>query len=193
MCKRALFCGFCNVVTQNKRIKAPCCLDSTVMATYQQTTSKQAEHLVSPARSIAQCSEHTHIRTTCTRITDLHVHQHALACHAQQHRCNTHATKNISHMLSHKTHTLNTRPPTPTHVPHTPVTRKCAQQTSPHYEEGAPKYAASRNKSLNTPPAVTSAPAPGPRMISGCCRYRAVVNAIILSLPLSCAKGWVAG
>ena len=29
-------------------------------------------------------------------------------------------------------------------------------------QEGAPKYAASLNKSLNTPPAVTSAPAPGP-------------------------------
>ena len=28
--------------------------------------------------------------------------------------------------------------------------------------EGAPRYAASRSRSLNTPPAVTSAPAPGP-------------------------------
>ena len=28
--------------------------------------------------------------------------------------------------------------------------------------EGAPRYAASLNKSLKTPPAVTSAPAPGP-------------------------------
>lgn len=34
--------------------------------------------------------------------------------------------------------------------------------------EGAPRYAASRSRSLNTPPAVTAAPAPGPRTIRGC-------------------------
>ncbi len=30
------------------------------------------------------------------------------------------------------------------------------------HHEGAPRYAARRSRSLNTPPAVTSAPAPGP-------------------------------
>lgn len=34
-------------------------------------------------------------------------------------------------------------------------------------QDGEPRYAASRNKSLKTPPAVTSAPAPGPLMING--------------------------
>lgn len=43
--------------------------------------------------------------------------------------------------------------------------------------------------SLNTPPAVTSAPAPGPRMMSGQSMYRCVVNEIMLSAPLSCVNG----
>ena len=40
--------------------------------------------------------------------------------------------------------------------------------TPPARYDGAPRYAASRNKSPNTPPAVTSAPAPGPRTTSDC-------------------------
>lgn len=51
--------------------------------------------------------------------------------------------------------------------------------------EGAPRYEASRNMSLKTPPAVTSAPAPGPRTMSGCFSYLSVVKAIMLSDPES--------
>lgn len=43
--------------------------------------------------------------------------------------------------------------------------------------------------SLNTPPAVTSAPAPGPRTISGCFSYLSVVKAMMLSDPDNCANG----
>lgn len=56
--------------------------------------------------------------------------------------------------------------------------------------EGAPKYEANRNRSLNTPAAVTSAPAPGPLTIRGWLAYLVVVKAIILSVPESCAKAW---
>ncbi|KAG5576897.1 hypothetical protein H5410_057031 [Solanum commersonii] len=55
--------------------------------------------------------------------------------------------------------------------------------------DGAPRYDASRKMSQNTPPAVTSAPAPGPRTIRGCFAYLSVVNAIMLSDPESCANG----
>jgi hypothetical protein len=48
-------------------------------------------------------------------------------------------------------------------------------------------------RSENTPMAVTSAPAPGPRTISGWLLYRAVVNASRLSEPCSWASGWEAG
>jgi len=44
--------------------------------------------------------------------------------------------------------------------------------------------------SLNIPPAVTWAPAPGPRTIRGCFLYLVVVKAMMLSEPASCAKGW---
>lgn len=58
-----------------------------------------------------------------------------------------------------------------------------------HNYDGAPRYEASRKMSLKIPPAVTCAPAPGPRTIRGCCLYLSVVNAMMLSDPESCANG----
>lgn len=54
--------------------------------------------------------------------------------------------------------------------------------------EGAPKYDARRKRSLNTPAAVTSAPAPGPLTIRGCFEYLDEVKAMILSVPESWAN-----
>ena len=50
-----------------------------------------------------------------------------------------------------------------------------------------------RSRSENTPPAVTSAPAPGPRMMRGCFMYREVEKRMMLSLPVSWANAWFLG
>lgn len=47
--------------------------------------------------------------------------------------------------------------------------------------------------SEKTPPAVTSAPAPGPLTMRGCFWYLKVVKAIMLSLPDSWEKAWLSG
>lgn len=57
--------------------------------------------------------------------------------------------------------------------------------------DGAPRYEANRRTSLNTPPAVTAAPAPGPLTISGCSWYRLLLKEMMLSLPDSCANASV--
>src|SRR5262249_54239999 len=52
----------------------------------------------------------------------------------------------------------------------------------------APRYAARRSRSANTPPAVTSGPAPGPWTISGLSQYRRVANRTTLSVSAMLAN-----
>src|SRR5690606_40010418 len=51
-----------------------------------------------------------------------------------------------------------------------------------HDQSFAPKYAHTRNRSANTPPAVTSGPAPGPCTIKGFWLYRQVMKRTTLSV-----------
>lgn len=57
----------------------------------------------------------------------------------------------------------------------------------------APLDLARRRRSLKTPAAVTSAPAPGPRMNMGCSLYLSVLKEMMLSAPCSCANAWLCG
>src|SRR5690606_31981612 len=57
----------------------------------------------------------------------------------------------------------------------------------------APRDVASRRRSANTPPAVTSGPAPGPCTTSGFGWYRRVLKRTMLSVAWIRANGWSSG